>query len=156
MNKKKIFGYLFMGLLAAGATGTVTSCKDYDDDINKNANDIKSLQQALESQKTALEGEISSLKTQLEAKDAELTTAIQKAQSAADGAKKAAVDEATRAAAAEAALDARLKTAERALDSINQVLANKVDQSEYDATVRDIYAKIETVQSGLADQLRQS
>lgn len=156
MNKKKIFGYLFMGLLAVGATGTVTSCKDYDDDINKNANDIKSLQQALESQKTALEGEISSLKTQLEAKDAELTTAIQKAQTAADEAKKAAVDEATRAAAAEAALDARLKTAENALKSINQVLANKVDQSEYDATVRDIYAKIETVQSGLADQLRQT
>ena len=67
MNKKKIFGYLFMGLLAAGATGTVTSCKDYDDDINKNANDIKSLQQALESQKTALEGESSSLKTHLQA-----------------------------------------------------------------------------------------
>lgn len=156
MNKKKIFGYLFMGLLAAGATGTVTSCKDYDDDINKNATDIKSLQKALEEQKTTLEGEISSLKTQLEAKDAELTTAIQKAQSAADGAKEAAANEATRAAAAEAALDARLKTAESALESINKVLANKVDQSEYDATVKDIYAKIETVQSGLADQLKQT
>ena len=156
MNKKKIFGYLFMGLLAAGATGTVTSCKDYDDDINKNASDIKSLQKALEDQKSTLESEISSLKTQLEAKDAELTTAIQKAQSAADDAKKAAVDEATRAAAAEAALDARLKTAESALESIEAVLANKVDQSEYDNTVRDIYAKIETVQSGLADQLRQT
>ena len=156
MNKKKIFGYLFMGLLAAGATGTVTSCKDYDDDINKNASDIKSLQKALEDQKSTLESEISSLKTQLEAKDAELTNAIQKAQSAADDAKKAAVDEATRAAAAEAALDARLKTAESALESIEAVLANKVDQSEYDNTVRDIYAKIETVQSGLADQLRQT
>ena len=34
MNKKKVFSYLFIGLLAVGATGTVTSCKDYDDDIS--------------------------------------------------------------------------------------------------------------------------
>lgn len=34
MNKKKVLSYLFIGLLAVGATGTVTSCKDYDDDIN--------------------------------------------------------------------------------------------------------------------------
>lgn len=156
MNKKKIFGYLFLGLLAVGATGTVTSCKDYDDDINKNTADIQSLQQALTKQKSDLENEIASLKTQLEAKDAELTTAIQKAQNAADAAKQAAADEATRAAAAEAALDARLKTAESALEDINKVLANKVDQSEFDSTVKDIYAKIETVQSGLADALKQT
>ena len=156
MNKKKIFGYLFLGLLAAGATGTVTSCKDYEDDINKNASDIQSLQKALAEQKTTLENEISSLKTQLEAKDAELTTAIQKAQSAADDAKKAAEQEAIRAAAAEAALDARLKTAEDALKDIEKVLANKVDQSEYDATVKAIYGKIETVETGLAEQLKQT
>ncbi len=156
MNKKKIFGYLFMGLLAAGATGTVTSCKDYEDDINKNASDIQSLQKALAEQKTTLETEISSLKTQLEAKDAELTTAIQKAQSAADDAKKAATEEAVRAAAAEAALDARLETAETALETINKVLANKVDKSEYDATVKYIYTKIEAVENGLAEQLKQT
>lgn len=34
MNKKKVFNYLFIGLLATSAMGTVTSCKDYDDDIN--------------------------------------------------------------------------------------------------------------------------
>ncbi len=154
MNKKKIFSYLFIGLLTAGATGTVTSCKDYEDDINKNASDIQSLQKALAEQKTTLENEISSLKTQLEAKDAELTTAIQKAQSAADDAKKAAADEATRAAAAEAALAARIKTAEDAIKNIDSILANKVDKSEYDATVKKIYGQIETVQTGLADQLK--
>lgn len=161
MNKKKIFGYLFMGLLAVGATGTVTSCKDYDDDINKNTADIQSLKQALTQQKTDLEKEIASLKTQLEAKDAELTAAVTKAQGAADAAqgtadaaKKAAADEAVRAAAAEAALEARLATAESALEDINKVLANKVDQSEFDSTVKDIYAKIETVQTGLADALK--
>lgn len=41
MNKKKVFSYLFIGLLAAGATGTVTSCKDYDDDINSLQKQIK-------------------------------------------------------------------------------------------------------------------
>ena len=41
MNKKKVFSYLFIGLLAAGATGTVTSCKDYDDDINNLQGQIK-------------------------------------------------------------------------------------------------------------------
>lgn len=41
MNKKKVFSYLFIGLLAVGATGTVTSCKDYDDDINNLQGQIK-------------------------------------------------------------------------------------------------------------------
>ena len=161
MNKKKIFGYLFIGLLAVGATGTVTSCKDYDDDINKNTAEIQSLKQALTQQKTDLEKEIASLKTQLEAKDAELTAAVTKAQGAADAAqgtadaaKKAAADEAVRAAAAEAALEARIKTAEDALENINKVLAGKVDQSVFDDTVKDIYAKIETVNTGLADALK--
>lgn len=117
---------------------------------------FRAWQKALAEQKTTLENEISSLKTQLEAKDAELTTAIQKAQSAADDAKKAAEQEAIRAAAAEAALDARLKTAEDALKDIEKVLANKVDQSEYDATVKAIYGKIETVETGLAEQLKQT
>lgn len=50
MNKKKVFSYLFIGLLAAGATGTMTSCKDYDEDIQnlqkqitENANAIKAI-----------------------------------------------------------------------------------------------------------------
>lgn len=41
MNKKKVFSYLFIGLLTVGATGTVTSCKDYDDDINNLQGQIK-------------------------------------------------------------------------------------------------------------------
>lgn len=41
MNKKKVFSYLFIGLLTVGATGTVTSCKDYDDDINSLQEQIK-------------------------------------------------------------------------------------------------------------------
>ena len=47
MNKKKIFGYLFMGLLAVGATGTVTACKDYDDDISGLQTQIDQLSEAI-------------------------------------------------------------------------------------------------------------
>lgn len=50
MNKKKVFSYLFIGLLTVGATGTMTSCKDYDEDIQnlqkqitENANAIKAI-----------------------------------------------------------------------------------------------------------------
>lgn len=35
MNKKLVSS-LLLGLLVVGTTGTVTSCKDYDDDINAN------------------------------------------------------------------------------------------------------------------------
>jgi hypothetical protein len=56
MNKSKIFSYLFIGLLATGAMGTVTSCKDYDDDISNlqkqiddNAAKIKTIEDLIKS-----------------------------------------------------------------------------------------------------------
>ena len=56
MNKSKIFSYLFIGLLATGAMGTVTSCKDYDDDISNlqkqidaNAEAIKNIEALIKS-----------------------------------------------------------------------------------------------------------
>lgn len=73
MNKKKIFGYLFMGLLAVGATGTVTSCKDYDDDISN-------LQSQIDK---------AALKTDLDNLSSQLTTAAQTASSAAQTAQEA-------------------------------------------------------------------
>ena len=81
MNKKKVFSYLFIGLLAVGATGTVTSCKDYDDDINTNKSAITELQKQLTTLQSALDqakkdaetahaqfatkGDIESLQTQI-------------------------------------------------------------------------------------------
>lgn len=146
MNKKKIFGYLFMGLLAVGATGTVTSCKDYDDDINKNTADIQKLQSDLAAQKTALESEISSLKSQLETANGTLTTlqstvgdnttAINKAKSDIAG------------------LEARLTTAEAALTSINNTLPLKADQKALEDSVQSIYGKLEAVEDGLGAKIR--
>lgn len=73
MNKKKIFSYLFIGLLAVGATGTVTSCKDYDDDISNLQSQINK----------------AALKTDLDNLSSQLTTAAQTASSAAQTAQEA-------------------------------------------------------------------
>ena len=148
--KKTLLSALMFGSLIV-ATGALTSCKDYDDDINANTEAIANVRTSLDKVKTDLESEISSLKTQLEAKDAELTTAVQKAQTAADDAKKAAEKEATRAAAAEAALAGRIKTAEETLQKINDALEKDYVKKD---DLKDIYAQLEAVQSGLGDQLK--
>jgi hypothetical protein len=67
--KKRIFGMLLMGAMVVASMSMFTSCKDYDDDINKNAADI-----------TALKAELANLRTQLasdlSAATASLNTAI--------------------------------------------------------------------------------
>lgn len=146
MNKKKIFGYLFMGLLAAGATGTVTSCKDYDDDINNNKSAIQALQQDLAKAKTDLESEISSLKTQLETANGTLTALSRKVD--------ANTADITKAKSDIAGLESRLETAERALASINTTLALKADQKALEDSCASIYGKLESVTDGLGRSLK--
>ena len=51
--KRKYFSVLLMGALAIASTSMVTSCKDYDDDI-------QNLQQQIDANKSAIE-EISKL-----------------------------------------------------------------------------------------------
>ena len=146
MNKKKIFGYLFMGLLAAGATGTVTSCKDYDDDINNNKSAIQALQGDLAKAKTDLETEISSLKTQLETANGTLTTL--------KGNVETNTADITKAKSDIAGLESRLKTAEDALKSINTTLALKADQKALEDSCTTIYGKLESVTDGLGKSLK--
>lgn len=146
MDKKKIFGYLFMGLLAAGATGTVTSCKDYDDDINNNKSAIQALQQDLAKAKTDLESEISSLKTQLETANGTLTALSRKVD--------ANTADITKAKSDIAGLESRLETAERALASINTTLALKADQKALEDSCASIYGKLESVTDGLGRSLK--
>ena len=146
MNKKKIFGYLFMGLLAAGATGTVTSCKDYDDDINNNKSAIQALQSDLAKAKTDLESEISSLKTQLETANGTLK--------ALPGKVDANTADITKAKSDIAGLESRLKTAEDAIKSINTTLALKADQKALEDSCASIYGKLESVTDGLGKSLK--
>jgi len=153
--KKKFFGTLLLGCALVASLG-FTSCKDYDDDINDLRNQIEANSSALTAAKTSLETQIASMKTELENKDAELTSLISQLQTATSTNKTSIENEIVRAKAAEAALEARIATAESAISDIKTLLAQKVDQSEYDAEVTRIYAKIEAVQTDLAAQLQQS
>jgi polyhydroxyalkanoate synthesis regulator phasin len=45
--KKRFFGILLMGAMVVASMSMFTSCKDYDDDINKNADDISALRTEL-------------------------------------------------------------------------------------------------------------
>ena len=53
--KRKYLSVLLMGALTIASTSTFTSCKDYDDDINLNASQIKDLQEQLKTLQTALD-----------------------------------------------------------------------------------------------------
>ena len=67
--KRKIFSKLLMGAFLIASVSMFVSCKDYDDDIQKNAQDIAALRAQVESLK-------STLTTDLSAAKAELNTAI--------------------------------------------------------------------------------
>lgn len=165
MKKKKFFSYMLLGLLAVGATGTVTSCKDYDDDINGLQTQVNDLNTQLQSCKSNCETNLASLKSQLEAQTAtvnQLTT--QYNQLASDVSKKAEQTalqaEIDRATAAEAGLTSKINTLQSALDDVNALLAKKVDQETYnakmdeiDGKISEIYAKLESVDENLGTAL---
>lgn len=157
MNKKLVSS-LLLGLLVVGTTGTVTSCKDYDDDINANTLAINDVKSALESCKSECDKSIVDLKTQLEAKSGEIATltsqlATVKATADAAATKAALQEEINRALAAEAALAARVTSLEGTVKDIQNVLDGKVDKSVYDATIADIYAKLTANEQASADNL---
>ena len=108
---KKIFSTLLMGAFFIASVGMFTSCKDYDDDINANANDI------------------AALKTQL----GTLETALKKAQ---DDIKAAAGSYATKADIT--ALQDQIKNLvtadalQKAIDQCKALIAGKADKTELD------------------------
>ena len=101
MNRK-FFNLLLMGALAVTAIGSVSSCKDYDDDIN---NLQKQIDQA------ALKTEVTALQTTL----ANVQSAATAAQAAADNALTKAVGGQTAADGAQTTADEALAKAEEAL-----------------------------------------
>ena len=52
--KKRLIGSLLMGTLLVSSTSVFVSCKDYDDDINKNSSSIAAMQTQLSTLETAL------------------------------------------------------------------------------------------------------
>ncbi len=128
MNKKKVFSYLFIGLLAVGATGTVTSCKDYDDDINTNKSAITELQKQL----TTLQSALDQAK-----KDAETAHA----QFATKGDIESLQTQISKLATADAL--------QKAIDQLKELIDAKVDKSTYDAKVKEIEVAIDGIDSRL-------
>ena len=141
--KRKYFSVLLMGALSVATMSTVTSCKDYDDDINSLRQDVDALS-TFKTVKTELETKIGDLKTQLEAADGQLTEAINK---------KADATELEKLAARVTTLETQIKQATEARENLTSLIAGKVDQSDFDTAVKALYAKIASVNSDLADKL---
>ena len=120
--KRKYFSALLMGALTVASVSTMTSCKDYDDDINK-VETIADANNAL----------IKKLQEQTSA----LQTALTTAQSTADAAKTAAADAATAAKNAQATGDdalAKAKTAEAAAEAAKAAAAEAQKAAIEEAT----------------------
>lgn len=149
MKKSYLFKFFVFAVIAAFVT--VTSCKDYNDDIN-------GLQNQVDKNGSA----ITALQTQL----ATLQTAATTAQTTADAAKTAAAEAKTVAdaakvkaqeaiaAAAQAKLDA-IADATAQVDALKTFmvseLGKKVDQSKFDAALLVLNAKIEGIDEGLSE-----
>lgn len=145
MKKKKFFSYMLLGLLAVGATGTVTSCKDYDDDINANTEQINSLKQNVSSLETALEKAKSDLQTQISSATAECESKCAAARQQLQNAINTKADASTVTALAErvadlendkagkiANLQAQLDTIKEALEALKKTVDTKVDTADFE------------------------
>ena len=120
--KRKYFSALLMGALTVASVSTMTSCKDYDDDIN-NVETIADANNAL----------IKKLQEQTSA----LQTALTTAQSTADAAKTAAAEAATAAKNAQTTGDdalAKAKTAEAAAEAAKAAAAEAQKAAIEEAT----------------------
>lgn len=151
--KKKIFSALLLVVFAFAATSTVVSCKDYEDDINANANDIKSLKD----QYSTLQGALTAAQSAAQAADAAAKSAQQtandavKAAKSADDAAKAADDvaKAAKALAEAAATAEKVNQIEKALGDLEKLMTGKVSQEDYDKAMAKLAGDIDGIDQKL-------
>ncbi|MGI6224511.1 MAG: hypothetical protein ACOYJG_13070 [Prevotella sp.] len=142
--KRRFFSTLLMGVLVIASMSMVTSCKDYDDDID----DLQTQIDNLSTVKADLESEIADLTTQLESAQSSLTTLTSQVNSNT-------TNISTNATAIEknaaniASLTSQLETANQALEDINAALATKASTED----LNKIYAELKAVDDDLADKL---
>ncbi len=134
MNKKFLNVILFSALML-GTAGTVTSCKDYDDDIDDLQTQIDGQKSELGGKVSAVEGSISSL----QAAQSSLQSAIATAK---DDAEKAALE----------AQNQAIETAKTELNSVKAELqaaiqANTGDINDAKAAVASVENEIESLQA---------
>lgn len=158
-----------MGLLMVATMGMVTSCKDYDDDIDANKAEIEnlkttlsSLQADLESCKSDCEAQIQAAVSDYTAKiaalKAELETEIaNKADQSTVDALESKIDSLQQDYDAKiSALQAKDEALQEAIDEVKALAESKVDQSEYDefvAKYNDALAEWTTWRGGVNDQI---
>jgi hypothetical protein len=133
--KKRIFGMLLMGAMVVASMSMFTSCKDYDDDINKNASDIAALKTELAALKTSLANDLSTATSKLEA-------AIAAKANASDLTSKADASDVTALAARVAALETQIA----AIDNC----ASKASVEEMATTIAALTGDLTTLQNALA------
>ena len=150
--KRKFLSSLMLGAIVL-ASANLTSCKDYDDEIQDLQTQINALTPAINQVKSDLQAEIASLKQQLEAKDAEITVLVQKAQNTADATAENLAKEIARATAAEGALEAKIGTAEEAIKKLEDLANGKVSIEDFNKAMEDVYAKIAAVDQKIADHM---
>ena len=128
--RKKYLSALLFGALLFASTGTFTSCKDYDDDINNLQGQIDGNEASLTEKLTAVENSISSLQqaqTTMQTDIANAQQAAQDAQASADEAAKAAAD--AKLAATEAQANA-IAEAQKQLEAAKAELTELIQQGD--------------------------
>ena len=113
-----------MGLLAVVTLGMFSSCKDYDDDINANAEDIVALQNQLATLQDELESVQSAAATyasqdDLEALEAQIQNLVTATQ------------------------------LETAISEVQALIDGKVDQDDYDAAISELTTQINSINESL-------
>ena len=157
--KKRIFGMLLMGAMVVASMSMFTSCKDYDDDINKLQTQIDAITaQNLQTQLTTLQTALT--KAQADASAAQkaaddAAAAAKTAQGTADGGKsdaataQKAADDAAKAAAAAAAKAQEVDDLKTAIADLQKILDGKVSSEDLEKAVKDLEAKITAINDKL-------
>ena len=152
--KRKYFSALLMGALTVASVSTMTSCKDYDDDINGLSTEITNqatrLDKLVDEKVQNLTKELTTLKEQQSALESALSTAKGDLNTAIEAAKTDAKKYAdVQAEAAKvAAIDAAKKNVEEAINVVNASL-EKVNKS-----IEDLNSKVTTNEEKISGLLK--
>ena len=152
--KRKYLSALLMGTLTVASVSTMTSCKDYDDDINglstEITNNATKLDKLVEEKVQNLTKELTTLKEQQSALESALSTAKGDLNTAIEAAKTDAKKYAdVQAEAAKvAAIDAAKKSVEDAINVVNASL-DKVNES-----INDLNSKVTTNEEKISGLLQ--
>ena len=163
--KRKFFGMLLMGAMTIASVGMFTSCKDYDDDINKLQEQIDGItKQNLQTQLTTLQGALTTAQSASTAaqttadqavKDAKASAdAAEAAQGTANEASAAAKAAADAAAAAQAVAEAAAKQAtvdalQETINELKAIIDGKVSSADYANDKAAVEAAIKKVEASI-------